>query len=237
MRAVMGYGKVRAHRCPQQIVNSNFRWQEMGKSQLQRNRISFNAPSAARNSANINLGIFPACGSPGHLTPLGDCGCCGWWLVQSHGTVSDDAMQQPAWNCESNCNFVACFLGVVCQHNSSQVLWPQLLGRITCFFCIGSNVFFFRMPQRLRISLPSMLCFRDVLLRWSLACRHQFDLNHLHIVRQTLKQFMPLETKEMVYRPRGLDRNDVNAGWWKPHYRGWPMIWGLLKENSISRVW
>lgn len=47
MRAVMRYEK--SNKGPQ-IVNSTFRRQEMGKGQLQRDQISFNAPSAARNT-------------------------------------------------------------------------------------------------------------------------------------------------------------------------------------------
>ena len=61
---------------------------------------------------------------------------------------------------------------------------------------------------------------------------HQVDPNHLQ----------PAEIEEMVCRPRGLDRNDINAGWWKPHYRGWPMIWGKYWkktwfQRALDRSW
>ena len=57
---------------------------------------------------------------------------------------------------------------------------------------------------------------------------HQVDPNHLQ---------PPKKNEEMVCRPRGLDRNDINAGWWKPHYRGWRMIWGKYwKKTGFQRA-
>ena len=67
-----------------------------------------------------------------------------------------------------------CLFRVFCQHHRSQGLVTPVTRQNNVFLFVGStwlNCFLLSdsMPQRSRISLPSMLCFRDVLLRWSLA--------------------------------------------------------------------